>query len=124
MSTTTPPPPAFPQFPETSSPQDLTATIIDTPPEETIESVQNYNHPYAQETIVPAALTEGMETGYIQVPSVQGLPFRHAIYEITSRNLDVRISGLREVVSQSPAPGSIVPVGTTCILQGFEEQKN
>ncbi len=119
-----PPAPAFPQYPETSSPNDLTEIITDTPPEERIESVQNYNQPYAQETIVPAALTEGMETGYIQVPSVQGLPFRHAIYEITSRNLDVRISGLREVVSQSPAPGSIVPVGTTCILQGFEEQKN
>jgi cell division protein FtsI (penicillin-binding protein 3) len=119
-----PPAPTIPQFPETSPPNDLTELMIESPPEEIIESVQNYNYPHAQETIVPAALADGMETGYIQIPSVQGLPFRLAIYEMTSRNLDVRVLGRREVVSQNPPPGSVVPVGTICILRGLEEKKN
>jgi cell division protein FtsI (penicillin-binding protein 3) len=64
------------------------------------------------------AFAEEVKSGFVRVPSVEGMSLRSAIRELTSRNLDFRVSGGTEIVCQSPPAGSSVPVGTICYILG------
>ncbi len=57
----------------------------------------------------------------VQVPAIEGLSIRRAIRELTTRKLGFEVSGGGQVICQSPAAGSMVPVGTICYLLGMNE---
>ena len=59
-----------------------------------------------------------IDTTLVTVPSLEGWPFRLALEELSRRKLNFKLSGFRVVVTQSPIPGSRVPVGTVCELYG------
>lgn len=55
--------------------------------------------------------------GYTRVPNLKRYTIRRAINRLTMHHLDVEVNGSGMVVSQSPAAGKQVPVGTRVHLQ-------
>lgn len=58
------------------------------------------------------------DTARVVVPNLERLPLRKAIQELSRRRLNFKLSGTRMVITQSPPPGTLVPVGTVCELYG------
>jgi cell division protein FtsI (penicillin-binding protein 3) len=54
----------------------------------------------------------------VAVPNLEGWPLRKAVQELSKRHLSFKLLGSRRVVTQLPAPGTIVPAGTVCELYG------
>ncbi|MBM3324534.1 MAG: PASTA domain-containing protein, partial [Calditrichaeota bacterium] len=75
----------------------------------------------ASQQVREMVLPQDIDTGLVRVPELEGLTFRHAIRELTLRNLTFHVIGGNEVVCQSPAPGTMVPVGTVCHLFGLSD---
>ena len=55
--------------------------------------------------------------GYTRVPGLKGMTIRRAINRLTMLHLDAGVSGSGTVLSQSPAAGQTVPVGTRVMLR-------
>jgi cell division protein FtsI (penicillin-binding protein 3) len=59
----------------------------------------------------PAAITERVERGGVQVPYLQGKLGREAVTRLLAAALEPHLSGTGRVVTQTPAPGSWVEKG-------------
>ena len=57
-------------------------------------------------------------TVQVAVPNLEGWPLRKAVQELSKRHLSFKLLGSRRVVTQLPAPGTIVLAGTVCELYG------
>jgi beta-lactam-binding protein with PASTA domain len=55
--------------------------------------------------------------GYAVVPDVRGLPIRRAINALAAQQLEVGLTGSGVVISQRPAAGQHVEIGTRVAIQ-------
>jgi membrane peptidoglycan carboxypeptidase len=62
--------------------------------------------------------------GYTVVPAVRGMSMRRAISSLTSRRLDVSVSGSGVVVSQSPPAGQNVKPGSRVVIRCEPRARN
>ena len=74
---------------------------------------------YVSTTLSQASTGGGRaDSSMVIMPAVEGWPLRMAVQELSRLNLSFRLSGIRTVVTQYPAAGTPVRVGTTCELLG------
>ncbi len=106
-----------------------------TPPSEMVEVPQDSAAQAEAEQIrlaaiqaMPATASNAMFIGntfgdstMVRVPLLKGMSMRRAVEELSRSRLGFRIIGVRTVTTQSPAPGTMVPVGTLCELYGMAE---
>lgn len=109
-------------FPKTASSPDYRPEFANSPSKGAAGTLQSCSFTPTSNRILPADENKGAVTGYVEVPHIEGLPFRHAIRELTNHNLAFHLSGHRKVICQNPPPGSIVPIGTICNLIGLSDQ--
>ncbi|WP_245677875.1 penicillin-binding protein [Chondromyces crocatus] len=65
---------------------------------------------------LPTPNSAALRSGGTSVPHVKGLPAREAVRALLSLGLTVSMEGSGRIAHQDPAPGSIVPKGTTVRL--------
>ncbi|MBN2287911.1 MAG: transpeptidase family protein [Candidatus Glassbacteria bacterium] len=59
----------------------------------------------------------------LTMPKLTGLTMRQAVETLSGLGLKVSISGGIRVLSQKPAPGTVLSRGITCVLQGLQPAK-
>lgn len=85
----------------------------------------NFAHETYLSTLVYARNTHGgnsialSDSGWVQIPAVEGWPLRMAMQEFSKYHLNFVLSGSRVVIAQIPPAGTLVPPGTTCELRGI-----
>jgi membrane peptidoglycan carboxypeptidase len=108
--------PVFRRIAEAALPHlGIAPTINPNPPVLLAESRENPRLPAASGARVPAvSLVSDVPPG--AMPDLRGLTLREATREVVKLGMTLRPAGDGLVVSQTPAPGTLVPAGSICQL--------